>query len=273
MQGNTSRLPGVADNDEHDADEIKREPHDYERRTDHAHHCRVRRPPFRNSYTPSDEEVFSVTTGRQRHLLPCTDLLSGSGVRPRERQLQRIEEGRIAVGHAMTKDARLALQAEKSGLPLPRGSASDLFDLLHADVHFLLVATRHILVLARGIRDMAKREADMKVRDGLIAAHNRFASRHLDAKAMRDLLEHFDAYAEGGGNLRSQLDEHALDWGPLAGTLADQREEDCCCFMVGCRSTFRKSASPPSVWPRRCMRLSRLKTPLGRCGPQAVGDE
>lgn len=125
----------------------------------------------------------------------------------------------------MTKDARLALQAEKSGLPLPRGSASDLFDLLHADVHFLLVATRHILVLARGIRDMAKREADMKVRDDLIAAHNRFASRHLDAKAMRDLLEHFDAYAEGGGNLRSQLDDCALDWGPLAGTLADQREE------------------------------------------------
>jgi hypothetical protein len=165
-------------------------------------------------YSETRETRGDALLTTARHLLPHYRNLMAKWRLATERQLARIEQDRATVSDAMRREALV-----------PKGTAATgAWKELNVDVHFLLIAVRHIVRLAQRIRDMAKEEAPTAVRDELIAALSRFNSQHLEAKMMRDLLEHFDAYAEGAGDLRTRLDQDDLAWGPADGTLADLRQ-------------------------------------------------
>jgi hypothetical protein len=97
----------------------------------------------------------------------------------------------------------------------PRDTAerADAFQRLHIEAHFLLIAIAHMLRLLDVCAEVLDDDQIKRIRDD-------FRNRAPWIKNFRDVLEHLDEYAVGGGRLRKggKLPERAamvLTFGPL----------------------------------------------------------
>lgn len=113
--------------------------------------------------------------------------ISPSALRRRlEVQLRRVEDRRVHL-----------LQLVRSRPPAHRGQETlQAHGDLEAEVHYLLISARHVLIALR--RHTAFAESDSR----LVAEGAELDRSFGTARDLRDILEHFDEYAVGSGNLQ-----------------------------------------------------------------------
>lgn len=105
-----------------------------------------------------------------------------------ELQLARLSAGQAEMLHFYAEDVRTSYAQVVRPGPLPQQTQI-------ADTHFLLVTVAGLL---KHLRRMEEVTEDSR----LAKARTDFEAQFADVKDFRDIFEHFDEYAIGGGNLQ-----------------------------------------------------------------------